>query len=262
MALEKLEGRITVPTGGYTFDVTEDPADSATITVAAGDYYLTSTTSILTTIQTALNAAGLGGTYTVSIDDNSDTSLGKVTISATGITSFAITWTAPAPGVLGALLGFTGDVAAPLSATGAEQAEYLWLPPVMRTNPTSPNWASTSYSMGYQESDFIFTMAPSGASKRTVYNRRFAEHFEWGQVIATKMKIGHETTVNGSLEKFWQDVFFYGYPFRYHPDRSSDTVFWTFVNADAGDFKPAPEVATWEGVASLWRYSFLGRKLV
>ena len=105
-------------------------------------------------------------------------------------------------------------------------------------------------------------MAPSGASKRTAYNRRFAERMEWGQLIASKVWEGHEAVVNASAEVFYEDVFSQGLPFRYPPARSSDTVFWTLVNAEAGDFKPQPLVSTWEGVASLWSYGFLARKLV
>src|SRR5687768_7257565 len=130
MALPKIEGMVTVPTGGWSVSVTEDPAATSTVTVAAGDYFPTSTTALLSAFSTALTSnSTLAGTYTVSLDDASDSSTGKVTISAAGVTTFAITWTSTA---LRDALGFAGNTSAALTVTGDNASPYVNLPNVKR----------------------------------------------------------------------------------------------------------------------------------
>src|SRR5678816_162902 len=94
MALKKLQSLFTLASN-VTMTITEHGPGSQVknVTSTAGDYYLSSSTAFISTLQTAINAAGLGGTYTVTLDDTASTSTGKVTISATGtITSFDIAW--------------------------------------------------------------------------------------------------------------------------------------------------------------------------
>ena len=64
------------------------------------------------------------------------------------------------------------------------------------------------------------------------------------------------------MQMFWRDVFSTGGQFNYHPDRSSDTVFWTWVNTEASSFKPVPSVASWDGAQSLWTVKFAAIKSV
>src|SRR3990167_2984753 len=100
MALEKYEGLITVPTGGWAVSVEEftPNAGPVTVTVPAGAYYLTSDggagAGLVSTLASLLTANGtLAGTYSASLSDTDAAATGKVTLSATGVTTFNLTWT-------------------------------------------------------------------------------------------------------------------------------------------------------------------------
>ena len=83
MALPKLEGRITFASAQDIAVV--DGGGGGTATVAAGNYYLTSASdagfSLLAALKTALEALPGAVTYTITLDDTSDTSTGKITIT-------------------------------------------------------------------------------------------------------------------------------------------------------------------------------------
>lgn len=272
MANYKIEGRLTVPTGGWAISALETTGGlSALVTIPAGDYYLTTssgaaTSSLCSTLATLLNASALGSTYTVALDDTEDSATGKITITSSS-SGFIVYWTNSATGDdLRDVLGFTGDTADSIgtTATGAEQAEYLWLPNTHRTNALSPEPASVTYDMGAEESDYTITVAPGGQSKRLVYNRRFVENLESEHILGSKMWKALEVTVNESLQRFWEQVIGdNGFPIRLHPDRSADTVYWTWViDGDGTNFNPSPVVPNWYGAKSLWRFRWGLRKLV
>lgn len=227
MALNKLEGRITVPTGGWSISVNEG-GGGVTVTVAAADYYLTTagsgSRSLLAELEFQLDSL-MTGAYTVSLDDTADNATGKVTISATGVGSFSITWTSTS---IRDALGFTGNVSGATTYTGSNQARYLWLPNVRRANLMGAEPSSTSFDLGVQVEDGTFTMAPSGASKKLAYNRRRIDTLEYRYLLGNKSLLALETTTNESWERFYQDVIQPGYPFRLHPDRSSDSVYFTW----------------------------------
>lgn len=261
MALPKLEGRITL-SSAQTMIVTDSGGASQNRVVAAGDYYLTSTAtggsaSLLSAVETALELSGQ--LYTVSLDDTADSALGKVTIAvAAGTTAIDFSGAA----TLRDILGFSGNIAAAASATGAYQARYLWLPNTGRQSPMSPEPTSTAYDMGGEEADGTFTFSPSGASKRLVYTRRFVDTMAFENVLGSKTWMATETVTNASLQKFWRDVIGAGLPFRFHPDRSSDTVYWTWVASNFLAFKPNAAQPNWVGANSLWSVSYEVRKLV
>ena len=245
MALPKIEGMMTIPTGGLSFDVTEVPADTATITVAAGNYFLTSTTALLTTIQTALTAAGLGGTYAVSIDDGSDSSTGKVTISATGITSFAITFTST---TLRDYLGFTGNTSAALTATGSNASPYIHLPNVKRMPARAPDGTR-----GVPVTDATTTVAPSGQSVGIQYGTRYVDAFGFMFLLGSKTWATYDVVTGESLETFWLNTIGCARPFRYHPDRSDDATYSSYRALSPSMFPAVPAIQTWTSSAqSLW----------
>jgi len=254
MALPKVEGLITVPTGGYTLTVTEVPAASATVTIPAGDYYWNSSTNFCTAIGDALtNDATLAGTYTVSIADGTDTSTGYCTISSSGITSFAITWVST---TFRDWLGFTGNTSAGTTATGTRQARYLWLPNSGRTSPLSPEPTSLTQHLGQEVTDFVFTQAASGVSTGTYFNTRYRDSFAFGLLKGNKTWIANETITNESLQRFYDDVIKRGTRFRYYPDRSSDALYFTARIKDAGQFAPEAAVGNWTGANSLWNVDY------
>lgn len=260
MPFPKLEGRITIPTGGWGIKVIEESgAVSATVNIAAGDYYLTHSTSLLSSIASALTAnATLSGTYTVSITDSTDTSTGAVTIAQSN--NFSIVW--PSANGMYTYLGFTSaTTTTAATTTGTKQAPFLWLPNVGRFAPLAPEPSTASQKFGQEEADFTFTLSPSGYSKRFAYNRRFVDQLTFQNVIGEKTWITLEATSNESFQQFYRDVVFNGYPVRYQKDRSDlDTLYWELVVEDAHQFKPTPVVPGWTGAKSLWNISYIVRE--
>lgn len=186
----RLEAQITVPSGGW--DVELDDSSSATATVAAGTYYLT---SLASTLKTALDSASAAGeTYTVSID-HGEGGGGKVTISNTG-TNFSLTWTDTD---LRDALGFTGTVSGDSSHTGSNHARMLWLPDVVKITP-----------YGDQDDGTEMTNARATQNSSTVkviYGKRWQEMsgLRWRGVSHARCRIAGESTTNESFEKFWRD---------------------------------------------------------
>lgn len=257
MARPKLEGRITAD-AAWVISVTETtpPATDAAITVAAGDYYLTSTTSLLTTLQTALNASGtLSGTYTVSVADDADTDTGKVTIAATGVGNISIAWTSTD---IRDRLGFTGNVSAATTHTGTEQAEYLWLPSVGRDE----SFLAPDGDEGISEFDTVVNLSTDGTMVAGQQNERKFDVLGFSMVIGSKTWIAHEVTVNESLQKFHRDVIGIGKPFRYHKDRSDDATFVTWRAPKAGTFSVTREQAGWDSPNAHHHYQIDVRKEV
>jgi hypothetical protein len=243
MALPKLETMITVPTGGWSISVTEDPAATSSVTVAAGDYFLTSTAALLTALKTALDAnATLAGTYTVTLDDTADSATGKVTISATGVTTFAITWSSTA---LRDALGFTGNTSAALTTTGASQSPNVFLPPVK----CMPNMGGPDGSRGTPISDTTVTKSPSGTSKSIHYGFTYEHTIGFAMAIGSKVRTEYEVVTNESFQTFWvTGGMGQGVPFRYYVDRSDDATYRSWV-AIGNAFPVMPALATWTSSA-------------
>jgi hypothetical protein len=261
VSLPKHETRITVPTGGWSVLVTEIPAAIVSVTVAAGNYYLGGVAGLAATLEAALNASALVGTYTVTVDDNADTSLGKVTIASSGITSFIAGFTSTA---LQDALGFaTGLSPTAASHVSGGQSPYLWLPNTGRA-ATSPDITTAGQTMGRPEYDYTVALAPSGATARAVYETRYRDSLEYSQVKGLKAWTILETTTNGSFQTWLSALMTAGgVPFRYHPDRSSDTVYSDLVFDDAVELRASPVVPGWAGANSLWTVGPYGvRKLV
>lgn len=250
MANPKLEGRITADSA-WVISVTEatGPVTDAAITVAAGDYYLTSATSLLTALKTALDgSATLNGVYTVSLADDADTDTGKVTISAPSVGNISITWSNTD---IRDRLGFTGDVSGATTHTGTEQAEYLYLPPVGRDD----SFMAPDGDAGLEETDLVVSTSPDGSMVATKFQTRYLDSLGFSLVKGSAMYVKHEATDNESLQKFYQDVLGKGLPFRYHKDRSDDATFVTWRAPNAVAFRPDAEVPGWDSPNALhsWR---------
>lgn len=240
--LPKFEARITVPTGGYTLTVT-DSGGTATVTIlTAGDYYLTSATALLSTIGTALTAnATLAGTYTLTLDDDSASSTGRVTIAASGGGNPSITWTST---TLRNLLGFTGNLSGAASYTSTNATKALFLPNVPRAEPLVPDGHA-----GLRVSDATFTTSPSGVSKCLIYNTRYVNALAFRFLSGRKTYTQYETYANESFESFWANNV--SVPWRYHYDRSVDGTYVTDRIAQPGMFPVRASIPTrWGGVGT------------
>jgi hypothetical protein len=262
MALPKLESRITVPSGNYAILVADTGAGGipqAITAATSGYYFLTGTTSLLTTIKTALDASALNGTFTLTVDDTSDsTATGKVTISSTE--TFSLTWSSTA---LRDILGFSGNLSAASSYTATYHSKYIYLPNCGRSSATtlSPEPTSTSYELGIPEYDYSSTLSPSGYSTQLQYNTRYKEVIGFSNLKAYKTWARSEVSTYESLETFIQTMMDNGgEPFRYFPSRTDDTVSWKVFLDGFGVYQPTPVVPDWRGANSLWSIDMNVRK--
>jgi hypothetical protein len=241
ITLPKLESRITVPAGGWSVSAVETPSATATVTVAAGDYYLSSTTSFLSALGTALTAnATLKGTYAFALAD----STGIVTCTTTGASNVVISNGTGSPLEM---LGFDGGVDG-LVDSGIWQTQYLWLPNVTRTSQRAPDGDD-----GVPMDDGTVTVSPSGYSRGLYYNTRYADNLEFIHLTGAKVMLANEATTNESLEKFWTDCLRHRTPFRYHKDRATDGTYVTY-RALANTLNVTPEFQGWTGASSLWTW--------
>ena len=258
MALPKCEWRFTTPTAGWTFVLIDaDHGGTGSIrTISAGDRYLTTTNgatpSLTAAMKTALDDGTGAVTYTVTLDDDTDAATGKTTIAASSGT-FSITWSSTD---LRDILGHTTNITGVTTVTGTNHCLYLWLPNVGRSDPMQPEPSSMSLQMGAIETDGTFVKSPDGYSVGLKYNDLYVDSFKFEMVTGHKMNRATELITNESLKT----QYIYGIstykPFRYHPDRSSDSLYFTQKIEDATEFKPTKVQKGWVGTYSLWSIEY------
>jgi hypothetical protein len=262
VALCKLSQKVTIA-AGTTVTVNETgPGVIKAVTMPAGSYYLEGAGGLLDTLCSAMTAdATLNGTYSYAIDDDTDSGTGKVTISAAGITTFTITWTASTP--LRDALGYTGTLTpGALSFQSTKASPLLWLPNTNRV-PESPDPAA-GQSLGREEYDYQVAVAPSGAIATSVYETRYVDVLAWMTTKGSKTWRANEVIGNESFQGW---LAFYmqsgAQKFRFHPDRSADATYSELVlDQDAHEFKATPMVQGWVGPNSLWSIRYNVRKAV
>lgn len=241
MALCKLEGRITIPTGGYQITVNEGGGDITGTVIAAGNYYLSSATNLLTTIAAGIEAlTGTAGTYTLTLEDDT----GKVTIAATGVASIALSWPDTA---LRSLLGFGAGqtLSGSLSYQSSGSSTAVWLPSTTRSNPPTPDGH-----VGQTQTDGTITMAPSGQTKALKFASRGATSLLFRYLPGNKVWTAHESVTNESWETFWTAYVAKGYPVRYHTDRATDGTYVTWRLMNIGTPMISPEIPNFTGTTS------------
>lgn len=239
----KLEGEIilTAATVLGTFA-------GSVITMPAGRYFLNSigtgvSRSLLLEIKNQLDT-GPGGTWTVTVDDTSDTALGKVTIARSA--NYTATWTST---TLRDALGFTTNLSTASTATftGANHAKYLFLPNVGRSGILSPE-AST----GAIESDHTIAIAPDGTLYALAFSTRTFDSLEFRLLKGSKTWSTFAVTANEALQQFYSDVIGRALRVRFYADRSDDATFRTWRVEDAGHFDPKPVREDWVGANALF----------
>lgn len=248
MGLPRLESRITVPTGGWQVQVTDD-VGTGSVTVPADDYYMA---DLIGALETVLDARGGAGGYTVSVESAfSDTASGKVSIERTAGTFTAISWTSTA---LRDALGFTGsEVISSRLVTSANSSPRLWLPNVGRM-PLEPDPESTSYELGHPEWEYMVADAPDGTLSVAVLAERYVlPLFLWENVRGYKAWRALEQVGNESFEKWAIELASTegGAPFKYFPDRD-DSRAWELQFEDLTELRAQPIEKGWVGTNSLW----------
>ena len=255
MPLMKLEGEIVI---SANLDI--GTFAGSLITLPAGNYFWTSTgdggasASLLDTLDSLLTA-GPGGAWTLSIDDGTDTSLGKLTI--TRDSNFTATW---ASTTFRDLCGFTGDLSTAGTATftSQNQVKYLYLPNCGRSGVMGPDASD-----GAIESDFTISMGTDGSMYALAYSKRYMDSLEFRTLKGSKVWTSLDVTTNEALEQFYGDVIAYGLRVRYHSSRDTDATFRTWIVQEGGTFAPLPVREDWtEGTESLWRIRWTVRKYV
>lgn len=247
--LGKLEARIIISTSTVIGTFV-----GASVSMPAGNYYLSSGdsgTSFLATLKTQLDAA-TSRTWTITLDDDSDSSTGKVTLAVSGAATTA-TWTSTA---IRDLLGFAGNLSSGTTWTSDYQAKYLWLPNCGRTNPDGPEDDD-----GTIETDATYAEGTDGTPYVLAYSTRRGDNMEFPMILGSKCKSTLEVTTNESFATFFLVLVNVGFRFRYYKLRDTDGTYKTWVIRDPGQFKPQAINSNWVGAKSLWNIKYAVRKV-
>jgi hypothetical protein len=234
----RVEGRITVPAGGWTATV-----GGATATIAAGTYYADTLlvavaaafASAAATTCTATASLGAGGTGLVTIGFGSAKAIAWVTTD------------------LRDLLGFTGDSASATSHVGTQHMRGTWLPacPYDSPNEITNDWA------GSREGDLRTVGNHMGHSWSHMGDEMVVNWIAWRAVSRAKVWAAHEVVVNSSWERFHRDHVWgvagwgtAGGPLRFYPDADDADTVVTYRVAEAAEIRPAPSAP--EFVSGFW----------
>ena len=250
----KLEGRVTVPTGGWTGTINEATGGGAQAwTIAAGDYYMSSldgtANDFIKTWELALETASFNGysyTATVSAGED-DTGLTTVT-RASGSGSITIAWTDTE---VRDILGFaTGTQSGSGAYSSTEHVRSLWLPDVEYQSPNGPNVSRRTSDLAMQRSGAGHVYALSGQRAALI-------DVNWPALSRAKTWAANEGTPKESWEQFWIDVILGeaswssnpAGPFRWYPDADTDATYFT-VQGGPRDLNPQALENQWTG---LWQ---------
>lgn len=229
----RLEAAITIP-ASCDINIT-DSLGAATATIAAGTYYMT---SLLTALDTALEAAGAGDTWSVT-GSFGEGGTGKVTIDNTSYGgTWAITWSGTSTGqIVRDLLGYSDDISTTTAATGAYQAKGVWM-------PDGPLQTKHGAGVGKIESDYRTTENAAGNVWSIYGQRKTVYACEW-MVTQPKTRTSAESTTNESFETFWidgilgeQSYMAVGGPLRIYWDADDDATYKVVVPVGLEMFDP------------------------
>jgi hypothetical protein len=251
----KLEAMIKIPTGGWAISVT-DAGGTDTITVPAGEYYLSSvgdgSNDLLAELQSQLNASGtFSGTYTIS-GALGEAGTGKITFACTINATVAATgnvWdSATGASDLQDLLGFNGQsITASQSETGDDSAESVWLP---------DNYHWTEYGdsdSGWTEHASRGTEAPDGTSVTFAGSKKTVNSIRWHGITRQKARVAGEVVSGESYQRFWEDWQGDGgwsvpSRVRLYWDADDDATFVTYHYTGGFEHRPARFTEDWNGL--------------
>ncbi len=237
----RLECLITVPTGGWTFVLSEDSSDVGTVSLAAGDTFYWGSAGSAARFANGASTGYLrskimdtgAGTYSVFMNDGEDDT-GKLQITVSGGASAWGMHTFKQNGVannaLRDLLGFDADVTVDVaSATGDSQVQCLWLP----NRPWYNGYGSGDW--GDEVADARTSISPAGDVSGLFSQRYERMRLSWQGLSRAKTRIAGETTNNESLQQFYRDcmlgelgcVSSMGGPLRFYPDAADDATYTT-----------------------------------
>lgn len=250
MALLKLEGEIVLAasTNVATFG-------ASTITMPAGRYFLNSvgngSNSFCDELEAQMESAMGAGSSSVTIDDNSDTSFGVVTIARSS--AFTITWTSTS---IRDLLGFSGNRGSAASHVSNFHVKYLFLPNCGRSGIMAPESSD-----GAIESDYTLSLGTDGTAYALAYSKRYKDTLEFRMLKGSKTWEATASLTHETFQQFYEDVISLGLRVRFHRDRATDGTYRTWVVEDGGSFAPTPVIDNWtDSTESLWAIRYMVRK--
>lgn len=171
MTIGYVEAQVPVP-ASTTLTATNLGGGPTSVTITAGDYYMT---ALVTHVQAQLNALrpGSGGaTWIVSLS-TADGGTGRITISMSDSSAFSITWTTSA---LGTLLGHS-TITAQTSVTGANACHGIFIPDRPLNVEGDPRIAP-------RLTDLRETTSPTGLGFAIVGNAHYRiRRVRWSRVI-------------------------------------------------------------------------------
>ena len=250
----KVEGLITIPTGGVqALTCEDDNSTAAAITITAGTYYWSSAdggaNDFAAQVAADINAdADLTDTWTVTISAG-EGGTGKCTIAADGATC-EVTW--QDTDVRDAM-GFTGSLTGETSYASTNHVKGLWLPD---GPPRSPYGLSDD---GADEMDQTYTESSAGHVMTLGYQRKVVQAYVlWQGLSRKKVRIAGESVTGESRQQFVRDVLFAEATYctdrqlRIYPDADTDGTYTTYRNA-----APIPEEeAISDGWIEQWNAGF------
>jgi len=198
----KVEGLITIPTGGVQALTCTDAAGGPTaITIDAGTYYWSvldsDTEDWPEQLAEDINAA-MGQTWTVAIDATEGGD-GKCTIGCDGVTC-TVTWQDTD---IRDMCGFTGNLAAATSYESTNHVKGLWLP------DGPPRSIYGLEDDGIDESDHTSTESSAGHVMTLGYQRKTVQpNVVWQGVSRARTRIAGESVTGESWQQFVRDVLY------------------------------------------------------
>lgn len=250
----RIEALITVPTGGYTFTITETGGGGAsdTVTIPAGTYYHSTADStandFLAELQAQTDAATLNASYTWSFS-HGESGTGKYRVVATGgsVTAVTFAWTST---IIRDLIGFDGTETADLDQTGTDNAQAVWFP---STPPQVLNGASSA---GWWEAEMPVKENAHGNVFAVLGRDKRINNIIWPAEPQNKVWTANESSgnVNESFETFLREGIHgtasWGSaagPIRWYPDGDVDGSSFEYGVVGLATWKPEQLRQNWVG---------------
>lgn len=241
----KLEARITVPTGGWFLNCTDDGGGPTAVVIPAGTYYHSSdgsnTNTLAEAIATAANAV-MTETWSCSISAG-ESGTGRYTIGCTG----AVCTVQFVSNYLKLLLGFLlVTESGSTSYTAPNHAQGLWL--------ASNGWQKKNGQAGGSAriSDQQATRNAAGYAYGIQGQSYKMARIVWPMETRAKCWTVNESTTNESFETFLVDGIWgsaaWGTtlgPIRFYPDEDDDATYGTFSVFGMGSWDPNELIEHW-----------------
>lgn len=230
----RLEGRITVPTGGWDTTV-----GAGTATIPAGTYY---PTSFLAEVATQFAAASSVTCDVTGGTGENGTGLATLVFGS----AKAISWVDTE---VRDILGFTSNQASAVTHVGTQHIRNLWLP---NCHYAAPNSISDSF-RGYRVADVRSAENAAGYTWTHMGEEKVWTWLRWPAISLAKTWQANETTVNASWERFCRDAIWGiaswgtpGGPVRFYPNAGLST-YATYSVPGVTNIQPEPRYEGWAG---------------